>query len=54
VSDSFLLLTKTREMVFRKPEQKADPGPADPAPAVIAPDTPAAKPGTKPGTKPGA
>ena len=29
VSDSFLLLTKTREMVFRKPEQKADAAPAD-------------------------
>jgi len=32
VSDSFLLLTKTREMVFRKPEQKADAA-ADDAPA---------------------
>jgi hypothetical protein len=32
VSDSFLLLTKTREMVFRKPEQKADATP-DAAPA---------------------
>ena len=31
VSDSFLLLTKTREMVFRKPEQKADAAPADDA-----------------------
>jgi hypothetical protein len=29
VSDSFLLLTKTREMVFRKPEQKAEAAPAD-------------------------
>jgi len=38
VSDSFLLLTKTREMVFRKPEQKAEAAPdaapdATPAPA---------------------
>ena len=31
MSDSFLLLTKTREMVFRKPEQKADAAPADDA-----------------------
>ena len=31
VSDSFLLLTKTREMVFRKPEQKAEAAPADDA-----------------------
>ncbi len=31
VSDSFLLLTKTREMVFRKPEQKADAAPDDDA-----------------------
>ena len=31
VSDSFLLLTKTREMVFRKPEQKAAEKPAEPA-----------------------
>ena len=29
VSDSFLLLTKTREMVFRKPEAKADAPAAD-------------------------
>ena len=29
MSDSFLLLTKTREMVFRKPEQKAEAAPAD-------------------------
>ncbi len=40
VSDSFLLLTKTREMVFRKPEQKAAAAPAE---------SPAAKPDTKPG-----
>jgi len=39
VSDSFLLLTKTREMVFRKPEQKADAAPVD---------EPAAKSGAKP------
>lgn len=33
VSDSFLLLTKTREMVFRKPEPKTDAAPAEePAP----------------------
>jgi hypothetical protein len=30
VSDSFLLLTKTREIVFRKPEAKATDKPADP------------------------
>jgi hypothetical protein len=50
VSDSFLLLTKTREMVFRKPEQKA----AEPEPAETSPDKATAKPGTKPGSKPGA
>jgi SAM-dependent methyltransferase len=41
VSDSFLLLTKTREMVFRKPEQKADAAPADDPAAKIATNKPA-------------
>jgi hypothetical protein len=40
VSDSFLLLTKTREMVFRKPEQKTDVAP-DAAPAPNSGSTPA-------------
>ena len=44
VSDSFLLLTKTREIVFRKPEAKAADKPAD-APA----DKPAAPTKVKPG-----
>jgi hypothetical protein len=53
VSDSFLLLTKTREMVFRKPEQKAaEPQPADGTPA--AERTPADKPAPTPAPKPGA
>jgi len=48
VSDSFLLLTKTREMVFRKPEQKAADTPsAEAAPEKAAPKS--AKPGAKPG-----
>jgi len=53
VSDSFLLLTKTREMVFRKPEQKA----AETSPAEAAPDKAALQSGKaagKPGGKPGA
>jgi hypothetical protein len=33
VSDSFLLLTKTREIVFRKPEQKAADTSGEPSPA---------------------
>jgi hypothetical protein len=48
VSDSFLLLTKTREMVFRKPEQKAaEPQPAEGTPPAerTAADKPASKPG---------
>jgi SAM-dependent methyltransferase len=53
VSDSFLLLTKTREMVFRKPEQKAADAPsAEAAPEKAAPQT--GKPAGKPGAKPGA
>jgi SAM-dependent methyltransferase len=48
VSDSFLLLTKTREMVFRKPEQK----PADAEAADAAPEKAAPKAGAKTGDKP--
>ena len=44
VSDSFLLLTKTREMVFRKPEAKPGDAPATPSAGPdVTPD--AAKPG---------
>ena len=49
MSDSFLLLTKMREMVFRKPEQKAD-APADDAATSGAkpPNTPMREPAARP------